>query len=83
MLPADVRPVLATLLIAGLGIAAAATVGWQQPRADALRSLACYVALSNDLTPLVDPEARDSAAESPECGGTASRAGGVTRPQRK
>ena len=33
----------------------------------AVTAVACYVALANDLTPLLHPGAPDAAAESPEC----------------
>ena len=36
-------------------------------KGDEVSTIACYVALANDLTPLIDPATSDTAAESKEC----------------
>jgi hypothetical protein len=38
-----------------------------QPQPGAMSTVACYVALANDLTPLLDSDAPDPAWASPEC----------------
>jgi hypothetical protein len=52
-------PLAAIALVASYGTTAHPT--------GPVATLACYVALANDLTPLVDRDAPDAAASSPEC----------------
>ena len=57
----------ATLLAVAAMILAGADAFQSVAHADEISTLACYVALAYDLTPLVDAALPDSVAASPEC----------------
>jgi hypothetical protein len=58
--PFGARP-LAAMTLAAMG------AFWPVAHAGEMSMIACYLALANDLTPLVDASLPDSVAASPEC----------------
>jgi len=65
---------IAAAALAGIGAMDSLGIRALESAARADPGLACYVALANDLTPLIDPTAPDLAAASPECAQSASSA---------
>jgi len=65
------------LAFPAVAVLAANNVG-RAPEAP-LDTLACYVVLANDLTPLIEPSAPDQAATSPACAGPATRTARVAQ----
>ena len=57
---------LAVVVVTGTAIAAVRGTA-SLPQHSVVSITACYVALSDDLAPLVDPRVTDIAAASPEC----------------
>ena len=62
--------VLLAAILAGMGRLASL------PRDPDVSRIACYVALANDITPLIDAAASDAAANGPECNPTPEVADG-------
>jgi hypothetical protein len=60
------RPIAILLALSCLGFAGIRALD-SLARTHTSSTIACYVALANDITPVIDAAAPDVAAESPEC----------------
>jgi len=64
----NVHTLRIVVLLAGATAALASTCIWEKTaKAVTIETVACYVALANDLTPLIDIRMADAAANAPEC----------------
>jgi len=67
----DLSRVAMLLALPAVAVPALEAVDWPE-YVGAVDTLACYVAMANDLAPLIDPGAPDVAAASAECVGRPS-----------